>query len=46
MTWFALVAAAARQLGQWLRRPGARRWTDRAAGTELFAFAARLVRQG
>jgi threonine/homoserine/homoserine lactone efflux protein len=43
LLWFTGLIALVDRVGDWLRRPRARAWMDRASGSALVGFAARLA---
>jgi threonine/homoserine/homoserine lactone efflux protein len=45
LAWFSGLVALVDRVGDWLRRPRARAWMDRASGSALVGFAARLAAQ-
>src|SRR5213075_1627830 len=46
LAWFSGLVALVDRVGDWLRRPRPRAWMDRASGSALVGFAARLAAQG
>ena len=45
LAWFTSLVALVDRVGDWLRRPRPRAWMDRASGSALVGFAARLAAQ-
>ena len=45
LAWFTGLVALVDRVGEWLRRPRPRAWMDRASGSALVGFAARLAAQ-
>jgi threonine/homoserine/homoserine lactone efflux protein len=45
LAWFTGLVALVDRVGDWLRRPRQRAWMDRASGSALVGFAARLAAQ-
>jgi threonine/homoserine/homoserine lactone efflux protein len=45
LAWFTTLVALVDRVGDWLRRPRPRTWMDRASGSALVGFAARLAAQ-
>jgi threonine/homoserine/homoserine lactone efflux protein len=45
LAWFTTLVALVDRVGDWLRRPRPRAWMDRASGSALVGFAARLAAQ-
>ena len=45
LAWFTGLVALVDRVGEWLRRPRPRVWMDRASGSALVGFAARLAAQ-
>jgi threonine/homoserine/homoserine lactone efflux protein len=45
LAWFSGLVALVDRVGDVLRRPRARAWMDRASGSALVGFAARLAAQ-
>jgi threonine/homoserine/homoserine lactone efflux protein len=43
LVWFMGLIAVVDRVGDWLRRPRPRAWMDRASGSALVGFAARLA---